>query len=324
MPAPPQGTEREPTSGPCDYCARSWFTHGVGSPRPAEGLTIKERVLLFGLYMFSTDYSIGPVEVGRAAEDHGFESLFLTEHTHIPASRVTPWPWGPELPREYSHTYDPFVALSMVAATTTTLKVGTGVCLVVERDPITTAKEVATLDALSGGRLLFGVGAGWNEEEMRNHGTDPATRFALLGDRVRAMREIWTQPEAEYHGREVDFDPLWSWPKPTQQPHPPVLIGGNGPRALERVLDFGDEWLPMAGRDPDALARRIEELQRLAGERGRGPIPVTVFGAAPDPDAIARYAEMGVHRCLMKLPAADADQVLPLISSYADVAMSFA
>src|SRR4051794_6543777 len=190
--------------------------------------------LQFGLAMFPTDYAIDPVALGRLAEERGFESLWFPEHTHIPSERATPYPAGGDLPQEYWHTYDPFGALSAVAATTERLKVGTGICLIVERDPITTAKEVASLDLLSGGRFLFGIGAGWNREEMANHGTDPRTRFTLMRERVEAMKAIWTQDEAEYHGRLVDFDPIWSWPKPVQQPHPPVLVGGNGEKGPER------------------------------------------------------------------------------------------
>src|SRR5919206_2840703 len=182
----------------------------------------------FGVTMFTTRYSIGPAELARAVEERGFESLFVPEHTHIPVSRRSPWPGGADLPDEYRETLDPFLALTAAAAATERLLLGTGICLVVERDPITTAKEVATLDHLSGGRFLFGVGAGWNAEEMQNHGTDPSTRFGLMRERVEAMKAIWTQDEAAYHGKHVDFDAMWSWPKPAQKPHPPILVGGRG------------------------------------------------------------------------------------------------
>jgi probable F420-dependent oxidoreductase len=250
-----------------------------------------------GLAMFSTDYTIEPALLGRLAEERGFESLLLTEHTHIPVSRETPYPGGGELPREYSHCNDPFIGLAMIAAVTERLKVGTGICLIVERDPIVTAKEVATLDHLSGGRVLFGVGAGWNREEMRNHGTDPRRRFSLMRERIEAMKAIWTQDEAEYHGEHVNFDPIWSWPKPAQKPHPPVLVGGRGERVLDRVVAFGDEWMPNRIGDPEALGERIEELQRRAEDAGRGPIPVTVFGANPDPEFVERLRAVGVGRC---------------------------
>ncbi len=273
----------------------------------------------FGLYMFITDESVDPVTVGRMVEDAGFGSLFLPEHTHIPASRETPYPGGGDLPREYWRTYDPFVALTAIAATTTRLQLATGVCLVVERDPIITAKEVASLDAICGGRFLFGVGGGWNREEMRNHGTDPRTRMALLTERVEAMQAIWTQDEPSYHGEHVDFDRLWSWPKPVQRPHPPILVGGSGPTTFDRVLAFGDGWMPINRGKDEALATGIAELQRRAQEVGRDRIPVTLFGAAPKPEAIAAYAQMGVDRCVFRLPTAGADEVAARLERYAGV-----
>src|SRR3954471_13443147 len=180
-----------------------------------------------------------PVDLGRAAEERGFESVFFPEHSHIPVSRDTPWPTGGDLPLEYSHALDPFVAMTAVAATTANLRIGTAICLVAQRDPIILAKQIASLDHLSGGRFLFGVGAGWNVEEMRNHGTDPATRWKLVRERVEAMTAIWTRDQASYHGDLVDFDPIWSWPKPAQRPRPPVLVGGGGPTVLKRVLSYG-------------------------------------------------------------------------------------
>ena len=273
-----------------------------------------------GLIIFATDYTIAPARLARLAEERGFESLFLPEHTHIPVSRETPWPGGGELPREYSHTNDPFVGLSMAAAVTERLKLGTGICLVIQRDPITTAKEVATLDRLSGGRFLFGVGAGWNREEMRDHGTDPARRFSVMRERIEAMKAIWTSDETEYHGEHVDFDPLWSWPKPLQQPHPPVLVGGLGAKVLDRVVAFGDEWMPNRVESPEALGERIAELQRRAGAAGRGPIPVTVFGAKPEVRALERLRDAGVHRSLIYLTPEEpgaverrVDELAPLV-----------
>jgi probable F420-dependent oxidoreductase len=259
-----------------------------------------------GVAIFPTAGGIDPLRLGRLAEDRGFESLFIPEHTHIPVRRESPYPRGGDPPREYFEVLDPFVVLSAVAAVTERLRLGFGVCLVVERDPIITAKAVASLDQVSGGRVLFGVGAGWNLEEMRNHGTDPATRFALLRERVAAMRAIWTQEQAEFHGRFVDFEPIWCWPKPVQQPHPPVLVGGNGPGVLDRVLAWGDGWIPNARRDVGGLCARVAELQRRAGDAGRGPVPVTVYGAPRDRDAIARYARAGITRCVFWLPAGDA------------------
>jgi probable F420-dependent oxidoreductase len=260
-----------------------------------------------GLAHFLTDYGMAPAELGRQAEQRGFESLFLPEHTHIPVSRETPYPGGGELPPEYSHTLDPFVALGAIAAVTKRLNVGTGVCLVIERDPIVTAKEVATLDHLSGGRFLFGVGAGWNIEEMRNHGTDPSTRFRRMRESVEAMKAIWTRDEAEYHGKLIDFDPIWIWPKPVQKPHPPVLVGGLGDKVYDRVVAYGDEWIPNRVQSPEALGERIQELQRRAEAAGRGPIPVTVFGAKPEVRLLQRLGAAGVTRSLFYLLPGQSD-----------------
>lgn len=265
----------------------------------------------FAVLVYPTERGADIVEVGRAVEHRGFESMFVPEHTHIPASRTSPWPGGPEMPDCYSRLLDPFVALAAVAVTTDQLKLGTGVCLVAERDPIISAKEVASLDVLSGGRFLFGVGAGWNREEMQNHGTDPARRTRVMEERVQAMRAIWTQDEASYHGRHVHFDRIWSWPKPVQQPSPPVLVGGTGPTVLDRVLAFGDEWMPnRIGDDLEVFGRRIQELRERARDAHRGRIPVTVFGAPPDGDMIARYEEMGVDRCLFRLAGQGREDVL--------------
>jgi probable F420-dependent oxidoreductase len=276
----------------------------------------------FGVEMFPTDYSISVTDLGRAVEEAGFESIFFPEHTHIPSSRRSPWPGGAELPREYSHTLDPFVALGAVAAVTSTLKLGTGICLVIERDPIVLAKEVASLDHLSGGRVLFGIGGGWNLEEMENHGTKPSLRWKILRERILAMKRIWAEDEAEYHGEFVDFDPIWSWPKPVQQPHPPIIVGGNGPRTLDRVIEYGDEWMPIGGRGQD-LAERIEQLQGMAAEANRGPIPITIFGVRPDPAVVEHYQSIGVTRCVFPLPSAPAETVLPLLQRSAEVARSF-
>jgi probable F420-dependent oxidoreductase len=276
----------------------------------------------FGIEMFPTDYSIGVVELGRAAEEMGFESIFFPEHTHIPTSRRSPWPGGAELPKEYSHTLDPFVALGAVAAVTSNLKLGTGICLVIERDPIVLAKEVASLDFLSGGRVLFGIGGGWNYEEMENHGTKPTLRWKILRERILAMKAIWTQDEAEYHGQFVDFEPIWSWPKPVQQPHPPIIVGGSGPRTLERVIEYGDEWMPIGGRATN-VAERIAELQRMAADAGRGSIPVTIFGVRPDPAVIEHYRSIGVTRCVFGIPSAPAEQVLPILQRCAEAAREF-
>jgi probable F420-dependent oxidoreductase len=267
-----------------------------------------------GVSLFATDYTIRPDEVARAAEERGYESLWFPEHTHIPTSRRSPWPGGPTLPKEYWHTHDLFVALATAAAVTTRLRVGSGICLLVERDPITTAKEVATLDFLSRGRFLFGIGGGWNAEEMENHGTDFRTRWKLLRERVTAMKRIWTEDEASFEGELVRFPPLWSWPKPVQKPHPPILLGGHGPRALRRVVDYCDGWLPIGMRAGD-LAAGLEDLRRIAREKGRDPasISVSVYGARMDADALARLRELGVERAIFALPSADTDAVLRLL-----------
>jgi probable F420-dependent oxidoreductase len=252
----------------------------------------------FGVGYFPTHDSVGPGPVARLVEERGQDALFFAEHTHIPASRESPWGDGSrELPRKYLHTYDLFVALTAAAAATTKLRVGSGVCLVIERDPITTAKEVASVDHLSGGRLEFGVGAGWNREEMANHGTDPTTRMALLGERVQAMQAIWTQDEASYQGKYVNFDRIWSWPKPAQRPYPPVLVGGGGPTVLDRVLAWGDGWFPQ-WHDKD-LFERIAELHARADR----PIEVQVLSVPADPKALEQLENAGVRRASRWLPS---------------------
>jgi probable F420-dependent oxidoreductase len=261
----------------------------------------------FGIAMFPADYAIEPAALARLVEERGFESLWFPEHTHIPASRESAWPGGDELPKQYSHTHDPFVALGMAAAVTERISLGTGICLVVERDPITTAKEVASLDRLSGGRFLFGVGAGWNLEEMRHHGTDPARRFGLVRERVEAMKAIWTEDEASYEGRYVRFERIWSWPKPAQRPHPPVLVGGNAPKVLDRVVAYGDEWMPNRIKE-EGFTDRLEELRRRAADAGRDPIPVTVYGGTRKPQTLERWAQGGVHRSVYWLPPVDAGE----------------
>jgi probable F420-dependent oxidoreductase len=274
----------------------------------------------YGIFMFPTDYAIRPDDLARAAEERGFESLFVSEHTHIPASRRSPWPGGPNLPREYWHTLDPFVALGAAAAVTTRLKLGTGICLVIERDPITLAKEVASLDHLSRGRVLFGVGGGWNAEEMEDHGTDFASRWKLLRERIAAMKEIWTKEEAEYHGKFVNFDRIWSYPKPVQKPHPPILMGGGGPHARQRAADFDGHWMPIVGRDPieDGIADLRARAERAG--RHRDAVTVSLFGARPDEAKLAAWRDLGVARAIFGLPPAGGDQVLPLLDQYAALA----
>jgi probable F420-dependent oxidoreductase len=272
----------------------------------------------YALTIFPTDYSIRPDELARAAEERGFESLFFPEHTHIPASRRTPYPGGGELPKEYSHSHDPFVALAMAAAVTKKIKLATGICLVVERDPIVLAKEIASLDLLSGGRFILGIGAGWNVEEMANHGTEFKTRWKLLRERVEAMKKIWTEEAASYQGELVRFDPIWSYPKPAQKPHPPILLGGHGPKAIDRVVRYCDGWMPILFRAGD-LKAGLAELDKRARAAGRDPksISVSIFWAMADADAIGGYAEAGVQRVILPLPPAPADKVLPLLDRYA-------
>jgi probable F420-dependent oxidoreductase len=277
-----------------------------------------------GLCIFATDYSIRPDELARAAEERGFESLFLTEHTHIPASRRTPFPGGGELPREYSHTLDPFVALMAAAAATRTLLVGTGICLLIERDTITTAKEVASLDLLSGGRFLFGIGGGWNAEEMENHGTTFTTRFRRLTEQVLAMKEIWTKDEAEFHGEIVRFGPIWAWPKPAQKPHPPILMGGESGHTLQRVVDFCDGWFPR-GRVGERVLGGLADLRARASRAGRDmkTISVSVFGTASDEALLDRYAAAGITRAILRLPSEGRDAILSRLDRYAPLTAKF-
>jgi probable F420-dependent oxidoreductase len=271
----------------------------------------------FGVSIFATDYAIRIDELAREAEQRGFESLFVPEHTHIPKSRRSPWPGGADLPTEYWHTHDPFVALATAAAVTSTLRIGTGICLVIERDPITTAKEVASLDFLSGGRFLFGIGAGWNAEEMENHGTDFKSRYRLLRERVLAMKEIWTKEEAQFHGEFVNFDPIWSYPKPAQKPHPPVLLGGESGHTLQRVVDFCEGWFPR-GRGNFDVGPGLADLKARADRAGRDikTISVSVFGAKPESATLDRYRAAGVHRAIFGLPSKDREAVLPLLDQY--------
>jgi probable F420-dependent oxidoreductase len=271
----------------------------------------------FGVAIFATDYAIRPDELARELEQRGFESLWLPEHTHIPASRRTPYPAGGDLPKEYWHTYDPFLSLAAAASVTTRLRLATGVCLVIERDPITTAKEVATLDHLSNGRFIFGVGGGWNVEEMENHGTQFKTRWRLLRERVLAMKEIWTKDEAEFHGEFVNFDPIWSFPKPAQKPHPPILMGGDGPTTFDRVVEYCDGWMPIGFRLGN-LEEKIAALRRKAEEAGRDPasISISIFGAKPDRKALDSMERAGVERAIFMAPPESRDKILPLLDQY--------
>ena len=253
-----------------------------------------------GVAYFATHDAVGPGDLARLVEERGHRWLMYAEHTHIPASRDTPWggrEGAPPLPRKYAHTYDLFVAMAMSLAATSSLRVGSGICLVTQRDPIITAKEVASLDHVSGGRVDFGVGAGWNREEMANHGTDPRTRMRLMRERVLAMKEIWTQDEASFHGEFVNFDRIWCYPKPLQRPHPPVLVGGDGPTVFDRVLEYGDAWMP---NHRSGIVERIAELRERAGR----DVPVVVMGPPTDAQVLEAYAAAGVDRVLFWLPSA--------------------
>ena len=271
-----------------------------------------------GAVIFPTDYSIALGALAPALEERGFESLFVPEHTHIPTSRRSPWRGGQELPREYSHTLDPFVGLAAAAAVTTRLRLGTGICLVTERDPIVTAKAVASLDLVSGGRFEFGIGAGWNAEEMAHHGTRFDTRFRLMEDRIKAMQAIWAADEASYEGEFTAFEPIWSWPKPEQAPHPPILLGGESVHTLRRVMDFCSGWLPRAAMLPDPVDG-MARLRAAAAEAGREPASVsaTVFGAPPEAGYLDACRAAGIDRALLLLPSEGHETVLPLIDRYA-------
>jgi probable F420-dependent oxidoreductase len=271
-----------------------------------------------GVTMFATDYAIAIDELARQSEARGFESLWVPEHTHIPTSRRTPWPGGAELPQEYSHTYDPFISLMLAAAVTKNLKLGTGICLVIERDTITMAKEVASLDRLSGGRFLFGIGGGWNAEEMAHHGTAYKTRFKKMGEQVHAMKEIWTKEVAEFHGDHVNFEPIWCWPKPLQQPHPPVLLGGESSYTLQRVVDYGEGWFPRS-RNPELVTKGMAELKDRAAKAGRDmqTISVSVFGVSGNQKLLDTYRDIGVTRVILRLPSEGHDTILPLLDEYA-------
>jgi probable F420-dependent oxidoreductase len=270
-----------------------------------------------GVGYFPTHDSLGPGPLARLVEEHGQESLFFAEHTHIPAARETPYPGG-ELPRKYWHCYDLFVALTAAAAATSRLRVGSGICLVIERDPIITAKAVASVDHLSGGRFEFGVGAGWNREEMRHHGTDPSRRMTVLRERVEAMKAIWAEDEASYAGEHVNFERIWSYPKPLQRPHPPILVGGEGPTVLDRVLAFGDVWFPNYG-NPDDLFARAAELRGRAERR----IEVQAIGVPADPRDLERAEQAGLTRVVHWLPSAGRSQVEAALEGWESAVRDF-
>lgn len=278
-----------------------------------------------GVTLFATDYAMRPDAFARACEERGFESVWFPEHTHIPASLRTQPPYGGATPRYLWHLHDLFVTLTAAAAATSTIKLGSGICLVVERDPITLAKEVASVDQLSNGRLLFGIGAGWNVEEMENHGMPFGRRWKVLRERIEAMKEIWTRDEAEYHGEFVNFDPIWSYPKPLQQPHPPIILGTLSAKGLNRVANYCDGWIPVGARIEDIPAA-IRDLHAQARQVGREPseVPVSIFSAPDDEAVLGRYRDMGVERAVLGVPSKGAEVILPLLDGYAAHVSAFA
>jgi probable F420-dependent oxidoreductase len=276
----------------------------------------------FGASMFFTDYSMTPAALARAVEDRGFDILWAPEHSHIPLSRKTPFVMGGDLPKRYYDTMDPFVTLTAAAMATTTLKIGTGVCLIAQRDPIQTAKLVASIDQVSGGRFVFGVGNGWNQDEMENHGTAFATRHKLARERIEAMKAIWTQTKPEYHGEFVDFGPMMTWPKPVQKPHPPIVVGGAFPYSARRAIRYGDGWMPQV--TPTAttpLAELIPRFRQMAAEAGRDPasLAISIGGQQPDIDLIKRYQDLDVDRVSVSLLSEKEDTILPVLDQWVTV-----
>jgi probable F420-dependent oxidoreductase len=274
----------------------------------------------FGITSFLTDYSMQAVDLAVAVEERGFDALFVPDHTHMPASRRSKFSRGGDLPPDYSHNIEVFQALTAAAAVTKRIRLGTGICLIVERDPIITAKQVASLDHISGGRFDFGIGGGWNREEMENHGTPWHRRWKVVRERIEAMKAIWTEDEASYAGEFVEFEPIWSWPKPVQKPHPPIFVGGDAPGTFKRVLRYGNGWFPsLGGTDEQAGLKldRMAELAALAREAGRPAYPITTNATPRDPDKIERLAEAGVTRCLFGLKSASVDEVLPRLDKLA-------
>jgi probable F420-dependent oxidoreductase len=275
----------------------------------------------FGGAMFFTDYSMTAPELARALEERGFESVWAPEHSHIPLSRKTPFPGGGDLPKQYFDAMDPFISLAAAAAATKTLKVATGVCLVIQRDTIQLAKTVASLDQTSGGRFLFGIGGGWNQDEMEDHGTVYATRFKRMREQVEAMREIWTKSKPEYHGDIVDFPPMMTWPKPAQSPLP-VIVGGAFPHAARRAIRYGNGWAPISGRPPYGdIDSYLPQYKQMLSEAGRTieDVPITLMGAGDDVDLLKRYRDMGVVRWVAMVPAEGADKMLPRLDKWAGI-----
>jgi len=271
----------------------------------------------FGASIFFTDYSISPTELAMAMEERGLDALWVAEHSHIPVPRRTPAPGGGELPKRYYDVMDPFVTLSVAAAVTKRLKLGTGVCLVIQRDTIQTAKLVASIDQVSNGRFLFGIGGGWNAEEIENHGTEFTSRFKKMREQIEAMKEIWTKSTAEYHGDLVDCSPMMTWPKPVQKPHPPVILGGAFPWAARRAVRYGDGWYPNASSgNPEEY---IPAFRKMASDAGRDPASLSLLlgGAPDDPDKLKRLRDLGVDAVNVTLMSETRDQLLPVLDHWA-------
>jgi probable F420-dependent oxidoreductase len=276
----------------------------------------------FGGSMFFTDYSMGPAELAVALEERGFEIVWAPEHSHIPLTRKTPFIMGGDLPKRYYDVMDPFVTLTAAAMATKTLKIGTGVCLIAQRDPIQTAKLVASIDQVSGGRFVFGVGNGWNQDEMENHGTAFASRHKRARENIEAMKEIWTKSKAEYHGEFVNFDPMMTWPKPVQKPHPPILVGGAFPYSARRAIRYGDGWIPQAARGGyTEIADMIPEFRKMCQEAGRDPasIAITVWFPRQEADLMKRYQDLGVERVVFNVESVPAAEGIPAIDKIAEL-----
>lgn len=279
----------------------------------------------FGIFDYCTEYTMHPAELAVAAEERGISHLFLPEHSHIPAGRQSPWPGGSEMPKHYWNMMDPFVALATAASVTKTLRLGTGISLVIQRDPIQLAKEVATLDYLSGGRVMLGIGAGWNREEMEDHGTDYTTRFKRMRETMEACKAIWTQEESEYHGDLISFDKMSAFPKPVQKPHPPIIMGGEGRRTLKRIIRYADAWIPLDPRTehltPDGMSfdDQVSELRSLAKEAGRGHIPIYIFFASRKLEDLQRHRDAGMDGVIIAMPATGRDATLKRLDEIAQI-----
>jgi probable F420-dependent oxidoreductase len=279
----------------------------------------------YGIFDYTTHYTMQPAELGVAAEERGFDHLFAPEHSHIPISRKSPWPGGDNMPAHYWSMMDPFVVLGHVAAVTKTLRLGTGISLVIQRDPIQLAKEVATLDVLSNGRVMLGIGAGWNREEMEDHGTDWKTRFKRMRETMEACQSLWTDEHAEYHGDLISFDKCLAEPKPVQKPYPPIFLGGEGEKTIERIIRYGDGWMPL---DPGvehltpghmSFEEQVRELRKRGKDAGKGHIPIHIFMAPRKADRLKYYADLGIDGALFVMPPTGRDATLARLDEIAEL-----